>query len=166
MYDTYLYRGCKRLPNLDDLRQQIPELADSLIQQRLIEPSPGFLGFSLPISNAQALLRVLGRASARGLYVPSAYRQPQVTLLMAHTLAEQAAVNIQAASFPEYDFAPVTFLEEDAMWWIFFTSSQKLGEEGHIPGGFYVYIDKLDGHVWDSKELDQVFAILEDMQYQ
>jgi hypothetical protein len=98
--------------------------------------------------------------------VPVDYRHPRVPLKAAHALAEQAAAKIQAKSFTGYEFAPIAFVEEDVMWRIFFASSQQLSLEGHIPGGIDIYIDKLDGHTWNSMELDQAYAILEDMQNQ
>jgi hypothetical protein len=166
VYDIFLYKGCKLLLAWDNLHVQISELDDLLLRKRFVESAPDFLGLALREISARALIMELGRAGAVGLHVPVAYRNPQVSLTQARELAVPAAAQTQAAHFPEYQFAPVTFLEEDVMWWIFFARSEELGLRGHIPGGFYVHIDKLDGHSWSSAELDQVLAILEEMQEQ
>jgi hypothetical protein len=166
MNDIYLYVGCNDRASLQLLLDRFSEINTSDILHKLMESSPGLLGLSLSRDRAHALLMALGRVGAVGLYVPVSYRQPEVTPSTAQVIAEEAARAIRLTSFPGYDFNLATFEGEEAMWWVFFTSSPELVEQGHIPGGFYIYVDKLDGHIWRDEEMDRVSAIIEEMQYQ
>ncbi|MBR8836511.1 MAG: hypothetical protein DSM106950_21455 [Stigonema ocellatum SAG 48.90 = DSM 106950] len=84
--------------------------------------------------------------------VPSAYRQPKVTLEMAYLIAKQVISQKQETHFSNYKFEPVKFLREGAMWWEFAATSEELIQQSHIPGGIHICVDKLDGHVWTPQE--------------
>jgi hypothetical protein len=40
----------------------------------------------------------------------------------------------------------------------FFISCPELLSSDYAPGGFFVFVDKMDGHVWNKKEIEAFFA--------
>lgn len=168
LYDIYLGAGCRASPEISDLAERIPALADANVVARFqavlrphprfpglnrSEEPPGFLGLDLPQDLARALYQRLAAARARGEVLPSAYRQPRVSQEEARPIAEQAIQHLQAASFSGYAFEPVCFHQEAPRWWSFVAGSEQLQEEGYIPGALFACVDKLDGHVWEDDEM-------------
>ena len=158
MYDIYLSMGCRELPVLDDLVTQIPMLADPALQQKILTGSPhhpGFLGLDLPEELAQALFRRLKSKRAGGLWLLSAYRQPRVSQEQAARLAEPAIAELAKNHFqrhPDDTLGPVGFVGERPEVWVFGARSEQLGAMGMIPGGLWVSVDKLDGHIWTRED--------------
>lgn len=158
MYDIYLSSGCSRLIDVSHQAAEAPVLADSALHARILgQTKPGFLGLNLPANTAAELLEELLLAGGQGLVVPSAYRQPKVTLEMAYPIAKQAIAQKQE-THSNYKFEPVKFLREAAMWWEFAAISEELIQQSHIPGAIHVCVDKLDGHVWTPQEQVRLYG--------
>ena len=156
--DLYLTRGCAAPPAVGDLVGQVPALAEAAMQARLTQrpQAPGFLGLDLPTALAQALLTRALAAGAMGQIVPAAYRQPRITQQAALVIAERDAPTRATTAFPGYSFNPVRYWREGPRWWIFGMISDALVDQGHVPGGVIVYVDKVDGHIWQPDELAQL----------
>ena len=87
---------------------------------------------------------------------------------MSHITLEQAQ-NIAALEIERrknvprltgYDFSPAELVRDDGLTWTFVSSSQKLQEEGCVPGAIFVRVDKRDGHIWTNDEIEQYSASL------
>lgn len=153
-YDLYLSSGCRTFPYLSDLAVSATVLLD-LDLNKLIESEqfiPGFLGLELPTNIAACFLERLKEAGGGGTIVPSAYRQPRVSIEMAYPIALQAIIQKQNTPFPPDAFEVVKFWEEGAMWWEFKGISEELIKQGYIPGCACIRVDKLDGHIWTWEE--------------
>lgn len=155
MYDIYLLSECHILPDLSDLVASDPLLVDldlsTGIQSALFKS--GFIGLNLPANTAASLLEHLKKAGSSGVVVPLAYRQPKITIEMAYAIAFQAlAEQKQATGFSRHDYEPLSFCKEGVMWWEFKSNSEKLIQQGYIPGRVCIRVDKLDGHVWTWEE--------------
>ena len=59
-----------------------------------------------------------------------------------------------------YDFSPTALLWDEPLTWTFVSGSQKLHEEGCVPGAFFVMVDKQDGHIWSDDEVEQYYTAL------
>ena len=81
MYDVYLFIGCRTLPELDELMQKVPALADPDVQKRMLQrsPGPGFLKLDLTYEVATTLLPLLRSRKANGYVIPAAYRKPEIS---------------------------------------------------------------------------------------
>lgn len=158
LMDLYLVEGCARPPDLRDLLAYAPFLAEPPLQARLHQrfPSPGFLGLNLPPALATTLLARLSAAGARGESVPAAYRAPRVSREQAQAIAERALPQEAARVFPGYPFGPVLYWRAGPRWWVFGCASERLVEEGHIPGGVLAYVDTLDGHLWSFEDMQRL----------
>jgi hypothetical protein len=155
MYDIYLLSECHILPDLSDLVASDPLFVDldlsTGIQSALFKS--GFIGLNLPANTAASLLEHLKKAGGSGVVVPLAYRQPKITIEMAYAIAFQAlAEQKQATGFSSHDYEPLSFCKEGVMWWEFKSNSEKLIQQGYIPGRVCIRVDKLDGHVWTWEE--------------
>ena len=159
MFDIYLYEGCwTTSPNLDDLVEQIPALNNPDLRARTEKWRPGgFLGLDLPESMARTLLDRLLGAKARGQMVPSAYREPKVSVEAAQPIAEQAIAQLRETRYSMCTLGPVRYLRETPWWWTFAADCKEWQEQGYIPGAVFASIDKLDGHVWQPEERDRLF---------
>lgn len=153
MYDIYLSIGCRSLPNLEDLVQEVPVLTGAAFQEKLLTPSPhrpGFLGLNLPETVARKLLVRLRYARALGEIVPSAYYHPKISKEQALALAEPAIAELQRRRYPDRRLGLLYFAGERAMY---FTFDALLEPPLQIEGkGLYTSIDKLDGHIWTPAE--------------
>ena len=158
LYDIYLITGCRALPDIKDLIQQVPALADSSLQERLLQkrPGPGFLGLDLPHELAQTLMQRLTSQRASGYALPTTYRQsPKISIEQATPIAQHYLAEVAAKRHPGSPFGPARFLRSDPVCcWTFAAGSEALAEQGHM--GLYVSIDKLDGHVWRAEEFEQL----------
>lgn len=50
------------------------------------------------------------------------------------------------------DFSEIRLNEENSQFWVFVSGSEKMYNDGHIPGAFFVHIDKKDGHILSCEE--------------
>ena len=148
MYDVYLLSSCSKPIDIAHLPIDIRPLA----KRGLEKSKPDFLGLNLSRNLAADFVKQLHLAGGNGLVVLSAYRQPKVTIEIAYTIAEKAIYQKQEKHFPNFKFESVKFLSEAAMWWEFGADSAELIEQGYIPGGIRVRVDKLDGHIWTLQE--------------
>lgn len=174
-YDIYLHSVCRVRPDVDDLLATIPMLRESAIQAKLTPPpnptslqmpqrhppKPGFLGLTLEEAQARELLRRLVAVRAQGEILPVAYRSPNITREQAQQIAEQELRRICQQDFPTYHFEPAYLRQEGPRWWVFHTVSKQLSEQlqkeqgvtwGTI-GPSWVYVDKVDGHIWPYEEI-------------
>lgn len=158
MYDVYLYSSRGNTPDVSDLTADLAHIVEAEIQPRLQSKHPGFLGLAISHQDALTLLKKLRTAKADGLIVPSAYHQPRIDVDTALGLAEQAITVQQRTHFPKYMFGPIRLLSEEPMWWKFGAVSEELVQQGYIPGTIFACIDKLDGHVWQSSEFQELFS--------
>ena len=148
MYDVYLLSSCSQPIDTANLPREIKPLLNLTDKNS----QPGFLGLDLSANLAAELLERLNLAGGNGFVILSAYREPKVTIEMAYPLAENAIIQKQKNHFPNFEFESVKFFSEGAMWWEFGADSEEMIEQGHIPGGIRLRIDKLDGHVWTLEE--------------
>ncbi len=160
LYDIYLSWRCQILPDLEDLVETVPALADPALQARMLDrtKAPGFLGLDLPADGALSLLHRLRslKVSSRGYLLPSAYRQPRITIEQATPIAEQAIEELQVRRFPDHTLGPVHFQWEQSVCWTFGAVSEQLIKEGRIPGALHASVDKLDGHIWKQTDLERL----------
>lgn len=152
-FDIYLSSGC--LPGHLEGIAVHKNLLGQAWGEKLEQQAPGFLGLDLPKPEAERLLGVLKQAGARGVMVPSSYREPTLSMDEALLRAERIIARKQATHFPGYGFSSTQLHREDAMWWIFGSMSQRLVDEGRIPGAVFAYIDKCDGHEWTSDNIER-----------
>lgn len=160
LFDIHLHQGCwtAAAPDVDDLSERIPALRDEDLRARVRQWRPGgFLGLDIPEPEATELLDRLKRAEARGEVVPAAYREPVVTVEAARPIAERAIAEERQAHFPTYAFGPVEYARQGPRWWTFVSGSERLQQEGRIPGALFASVDKLDGHVWQPSEMEQLY---------
>ena len=157
MYDIFLSKGCRLLPDLSDLAQQVPNLASPQMAQCLLNDHPGFLGLDLSLDLARPLIKRLRYTDARalGYIAPSIYRHQvaNFTRETAYPLAERALKQKQLG-YPNTHFAPVVFASEDLMWFKFCAVSEEWIAQGFSPGALFVCVDKLDGHIWQHEEFE------------
>ena len=55
------------------------------------------------------------------------------------------------------DFSEIELNEENTFFWVFGTGSQKMYEDGYVPGAFFVTVDKKDGHIWTRLEIENFY---------
>jgi hypothetical protein len=152
--DIYLMAGCVTQPDLSDLGARFPVLTSTEFQSLLVRSSdPGFLGLDMPYADAVMLLGRLQVGGAVGQVTPAAYRHPSLSIDEALALAQPILVQHEAAEFAGYQFGPVILWREEARWWVIGAVSEQLLDEGHIPGGVSIAVDKLDGHIWTFNEI-------------
>ncbi len=172
LYDIWLSHGCNPEPDLSDFPTIASLLRDSAFRARLLmrKPGPGgawdwggkpaeYLGLDLPLDIAWKLGERLKQCHGNGEIVPVAYRIPRISKEEALLKAQRevARWNEEQKNLP--DEKRVTFsvpTEEYMRWspmaWGFFAGVPKWIEEGYIPGGRFIHIDKLDGHLWEPAE--------------
>ncbi|GCE23119.1 hypothetical protein KDK_69190 [Dictyobacter kobayashii] len=139
------------MPDMTGLVEQIPALADPLVQSRIVqrETQPGFLGLNLPSSLASTLLECLIVAEASACRLPVAYRQPSLTLNEITALATHILRKQQVEKFPDASFGPIQGPCDHGVCLGF--------SIGSIRGILSVSVDKLDGHLWSSEELQHLY---------
>ena|SRR5579859_6331313 len=158
MYDIYLFIGCRTLPELDDLIQKAPALADPTVQKRILQrsPGPGFLKLDLASDVATTLLKLLKSRKANGYVVLSDYRQPRITSEQAASIAARAIAELHATRIPDHTLGPVHLVREEPVCWTFGAVSEEWVKEGRIPGMLFASVDKLDSHVWQPEEFERL----------
>lgn len=143
MFDIYLSIGCRALPDMEDLAQDVPILRDTAFQQKLLTPSPkrpGFLGLDVSELLAKTLLRRLQSVRAVGFWLSSAYRQPRISREQAEVFAAQVLPEISARHFQHYPgdtLSPLFFAGEKPEYWVFKAelsnfAPEKVGECGSV----------------------------------
>lgn len=60
----------------------------------------------------------------------------------------------------DYEFGAMWFKREEGPFLVFAAASQKLQDEGYVPGAVYVLVDKLDGHFWSDEEQERYYESL------
>jgi hypothetical protein len=158
MYDLYLFMGCRTLPELDDVVQTVPTLTDPTVQKRILQrsPGPGFLQLDLTHDVAITLLQLLKTRKANGYIIPSAYRQPGIAVGQAESIAKRVITELHATRIPDHTLGPVHLVREEPVAWTFGAASEEWVKEGRIPGMLFASVDKLDGHVWQPEEFEQL----------
>jgi hypothetical protein len=159
MYDIYLQSGIISRPNLSDLSVDTLNQITQDIKVRLSEQSPGFLGFNLAAADALMLFDRLTSTGARGLVLPSSYRQSKVTIDMARSIAEQAILQKQAEKCPNVNIDVPQFLPAHStpMWWTFGSKVEEWIQQGLAPGMIFASVDKIDGHIWEADDMEIIF---------
>jgi hypothetical protein len=155
VYDVYIWRKCQKPPDLSDLADQIPLVTSPIFQQWLVtqqETDLGFLQLNLKQALAQELLGRLQAVGATGDVVKAKYRHAGLTFSQAYQIAIPALQKLQNRRMPDYTFERPTFYREEVETWTFIAMSPQLIDQGYVPGGLLVSIDKIDGHVWRPKE--------------
>lgn len=84
-------------------------------------------------------------------------KRRNITINDAQIIAERAISEIiaNAEELQGYEFGPVKFRRESDRFWVFSAASEKLIEEGYVPGAVFATVDKADGHVWSIKEQER-----------
>ena len=161
LYDIYLTMGGRALPPMSDLIDVAPSLSASLFQQKMLQrsPRPGFLGLDLPYNLAVTLMQRLITQKAVGYPVPAAYRQPQITKEQALPIAVKAIEHSHSTRIPNHTLGPVLLREEKPVCWTFSAASQEWIDAGRIPGALFASVDKLDGHLWQEKDFQQLHEL-------
>ena len=62
------------------------------------------------------------------------------------------------ASMPVYNhrqYQPTRFYRETNSAFVFFSACPELQAKDFAPGGFFVYVDKSDGHIWNQSEIEK-----------
>jgi hypothetical protein len=176
-YDLYLYEGCLRLPQPEDLQGRLESkneavrmftttLLNPVCREQLLMPEiapglfrrkhPGFLGLNLPETTAEAICEQFLMLFIRGRIISSRYRDPQVTIEHAKQIAQKHF----GSSFTDrhgdiYIYGPITHTlsrEETPMAWKFIAPLPELQAQGFLPGASFVSVDRLDGHIWSHQE--------------
>jgi hypothetical protein len=176
-YDLYLYEGCLRLPQPEDLQQDLESenealvlfattLFDSECREQLIMPEiapgrfrrkhPGFLGLNLSEATATAVCEQFLTLSTRGRIIPARYRDPQVTIEQALQVAQKHLGPSYTDREGEiYSYGPIKYstqMEETPMTWQVIAPLPGLQARGSIPGALFVSVDRIDGHIWSQQE--------------
>ena len=83
----------------------------------------------------------------------------KVTLAKAQEIAEAALqAKIQAApKLRDFAFGPAKLTDDYPPCWAFAVHSEQMWEAGYAPAALFVYIDKVDGHVWTVAEQNEYF---------
>jgi hypothetical protein len=170
-YDLWLTTGCNAEPDLRNFPEVASLLRDPEFRVRLIMRQPGqggafdwggkpaeYLGLELPLPTIWRLRAHLAQYRARGEIVPMAYREPRVPIEEALRLAQAEVARLNAEERVTSDGirvvydAPVENHRWSPMAWGFFAGAPELIRAGCIPGGRFIHIDRLDGHLWAPAE--------------
>lgn len=145
LYDVCLYASCNTLPEVSDLFQDIPLLANSTFQNRLVERSrtPGVLGLELPAELTERLFGRFKAVGSEGYCFPAAYHHPRLTIEQARTIAEQAIETMRVKYDPTDRVGPLfEYSMEGGYCWTFGATSERMAKEELFPGAFLASIDK------------------------
>ncbi len=77
-----------------------------------------------------------------------------LTIAEALPIAERhiATVIAGSARLSKYAFMPVRLRHETDRYWVFSAPSPQSQAEGRVPGAVSACVDKVDGHIWSTKE--------------
>ena len=109
----------------------------------------GYVGVNVKrLIGLMAVMRLKDVAKADAVNVPIRYRDcPHISLDEARLIAAQVDYGDgRKASYHEYPFLPYPH----PLYWVFSLT----GGDGSISGGA-VHVDRVDGHVWSSDELEE-----------
>lgn len=83
----------------------------------------------------------------------------ELTMKKAQEIAEVALkAKIQASEkLRVFTFEEARFVKDYPPCLVFAADSEEMGEAGYAPAALFVYVDKIDGHVWSSAEQDIYF---------
>ena len=154
-YDIYLNAHFDSPPEVSDLIQKAPLLADPTFQSRLMNRSYslGALGLELSEDLAAHLFERFKAAGSEGYCFPAIYHHPRITKEQAATIAAQAIEKRRLEHDPTDTLGTLFLFNDGPFCWTFGASSKHLSDAGLIPGALLAWIDKLDGHIWEWKEL-------------
>lgn len=158
MYDIYLRQGANSLPQTLDLKFERPikEVIEEKLPNALSE-KPGFLGLDLSFDTASLLLEYLNSLGAKGRVADSKYRNPTISLDMAFSIAEEA-MRQEQEKYSDIKFEKIRLRFEEVMWWEFFSLAKEWLDDGYTPGGLIVWVDKVDGHIWQDGEFTRLYG--------
>lgn len=77
-----------------------------------------------------------------------------ITKLKASEIAEKEAARL--AALPDYaarEYTTAVLHRENDSAFVFFAACPELIAEDYAPGGFFVYVDKSDGHILKQSEI-------------
>jgi hypothetical protein len=162
MYDIYIYQAGKTLPEMNDLIDSFPELANQKTQLHTLHDSRKFLGLNLPFDIAKNLTRRLHtEAKASCQIIPTRYRdnEPKFTIETAYPIAEKALRELQTTKYPEIHFYPIIYTpgHSGIMYITFASGGKEWQDEGLIPGAIFASVDRLDGHLWTDEEMIELY---------
>lgn len=66
--------------------------------------------------------------------------------------------SLKLAAMPEYAarrYESAAFYRETKAAFVYFAACPELQAQDYAPGGFFIYVDKTDGHVWKSSEIEK-----------
>ena len=64
----------------------------------------------------------------------------------------------QSAFWSRYEMQPPILSRENERFWLFFSRSEELIEEGHAPGGLFIPVEKETGRVLTNEETERYYA--------
>lgn len=154
-YDICLNATFDRSPEINDLIPEVPLLADPAFQSRLLDRScgPEVLGLELSEDLAEHLLESFKAAGSEGYCFPAIYHHPRITREQATTIATQVIEKKRLEYDPTDTLGPLFLFNNGPFCWTIGATSEQLTNKGLIPGALLAWIDKLDGHIWEWKEL-------------
>jgi hypothetical protein len=159
VYDLWLTKGISDDCITEELKQEFPDIVTVQFLQRLQNFSPGFLDLNIPLVKAKHLLASITRCRARGLVILADYRSPKLSLEEALKIAKDFIAGYKNRAIPKYTVLETDFLREHAMWWTFGASVVEFVDANKIPSALLVSIDKLDGHIWQSEEMEHALEM-------
>jgi hypothetical protein len=154
VYDLFLYEGCRSRPDLSELADTLPILRTEAFLERVTSPFPGFLELSLEKEVVLQLARALKSSGKLGLYLLEGYRTPTISEAFALEVGERERAKLIAES-PELTFYPPRVNPRKLIWWEVTIGCKEWSDAGVLPGAIILWVDKLDGHVWDDQEMDE-----------
>jgi hypothetical protein len=167
MFDIYIAKGCRVLPEMSDLFDAHPELAEQKLHRLILSESPGFLGLNLPLDIARKLTQRLKYSETRALcpIIPARYRdnEPKFTIETARPIAEKTLEEIKVSKYPELHFGPTRYTpgHSGIMYITFASGVREWQDEGLIPGAIFASVDTLDRHIWTDEEMMNLWEYAE-----
>lgn len=160
MFDIFLDKECNHLPDITDLETEIPLLVEKKSTFFIRPLKPDFLGLDISAPLAGELYERIVTAGGYCLIVPSKYRQPIISIKEACKIAEPVILHKQRKFFSKYLFEPIkcNHARSTPMYWAIGSLSEQLIADSYIPGGVFVEVDRIDGHIWNNVEQRKAFG--------
>ena len=76
----------------------------------------------------------------------------------AEAIAKRVIAKLHATRIPDHTLGPVHLVREEPVAWTFGAASEEWVKEGRIPGMLFASVDKLDGHIWQPEDFEQLQA--------
>jgi hypothetical protein len=151
-YDIYLPKDLDLNLDLQTLAQKTLEENNVYLETESDISLEGFMGLEMSGTLAKKIWEQLKWRGVKSVIAPSRYRQaPLLTmneaLHYANLVAEQ-----KKNQDPSDEFGELFYVREDILWHTFRIFSKKLANEKFLPSSWYINIDKIDGHVWNSTQ--------------